>query len=291
MMCRMTGEREGPVTDWTAVQANDFAVPSGRPLAALVDELCAMLTSPDPHVRDDTAYPILALWAARGVLDGQLRDLGDRMVDGLGHEETQARTFAAMILGWVVLRDARTGELAAGCVPGWRDAFAVWWRDEADLRGWDARLGWLHAVAHGADALRAFGRSPRLGEADLRGLLELAVDRLFVDAGYLFAHGEDDRIAYALASVLSRAELPVTDATGWLDRVRAAVEVGEPGPVPAWASNTLRTLGCLYVFADRGVRWYDPDTGDLGEAVALPHAEAVKDRIAPVLRLAWRGLA
>jgi hypothetical protein len=278
------------MTDWTTVQANAFAPPERRPLAELVDELCAMLASPDPQVRDDTAYPILALWTARGVLDGHLTELGQRMAERLSHEEIQARTFAAMILAWVVLRDAHTGELAVECVPGWRAAFAAWWRDEADLRGFDARLGWLHAVAHGADTVRAFGRSPRLGTDDLEGLLDLVVDRLFADAGYLYAHGEDDRIAYALASVLTRAELPVARATAWLDRIQVAVEAGEPGPAPVWASNTLRTLACLYVFADRGVRWYDPDTGDLGTTMVLPHREAVQDRIARILALTWRGL-
>jgi hypothetical protein len=278
------------MTDWTAVQRADFAVPDDPPLPELVDELCAMLAAPDPLVRDDTAYPVLALWTARGVLDAHLEPLGDRMAERLRHDEIQARTFAAMILAWVVLRDARTGHLPAGCVPRWRDDVAAWWPGEADLRGWDSRLGWLHAAAHGADAVRAFGRSPRLDATDLRGLLDLTVDRLFADAGYLFAHGEDDRIAYALASVLTRAELAGDDATAWLDRVGAAVEAGEPGPVPAWASNTLRTLAGLYVFADRGVRWYEPDAGALGAVVRLPHAEAVKDRLAPILRAAWRGL-
>lgn len=221
------------MTDWTAVRHADFAVPDDRPLPGLLDELCVMLASPDPTVRDDTAYPVLALWTARGVLDGHLAELGDRMAE---------------------------------------------------------RLGWLHAAAHGADAVRGFARSPRLRAADLTGLLDLTVGRLLDDAGYLFAHGEDDRIAYALASVLTRAELTAADATAWLDRIGAAVEAGEPGPVPAWASNTLRTLAGLYVFADRGVRWYEPDTGAPGAVVALPHADAVKERLAPVVRKAWRGL-
>jgi hypothetical protein len=272
------------------VHASDFAVPGEPALGELVDELCAMLASPDPGVRDDTAYPVLALWTARGVLDGQLAALGDRLVARLDHQEIQARTFAAMILAWVVLRDADTAELAADCVPRWLAAFATWWRDETDLRGWDAQLGWLHAVAHGADTLRAFSRSPRLGAQDLRGLLELAADRLLTDAGCLFAQGEDDRLGYALASVLSRAELAADSATAWLGRLQATLEAGEPGPMPAWSSNTLRTLSCLYVFADRGVRWYDPDTGDLGSVTTLPHSAAVKDRLAPILRLTWRGL-
>jgi uncharacterized protein (DUF934 family) len=75
------------VTDWAAVQANDFAAPEHREVAELVDELCAMLASPLPQVRDDTACTILTLWAARGVLDGQLRALGDLMAERLGHDE------------------------------------------------------------------------------------------------------------------------------------------------------------------------------------------------------------
>jgi hypothetical protein len=279
------------VTDWAAVVADDFAVPAGRPLADLMAEACDMLASPDPAIRDDTAYPVLALWTARGVLDEHVTALGDRMADTLRHAEIQARTFAAMILGWVVLRDARTGAVPAGRVLRWRDTFAAWWSGETDLRGWDADLGWLHAVAHGADTVRAFGRSPRLGGSDLGGLLDLAVDRLLVDAGYLFAHGEDDRLAYALATVLSRPEVEAGPATAWLDRLDAALRAGEPGPFPAWVSNTNRTLAALYMFADRGVRWYDPETGTPGATATLPHSPAITDAIAAVLRPTWYGLA
>src|SRR5215217_5928180 len=170
MYGRPRGRHDRVVTDWAAVLASDCAVPAGSPVRVgeLVDELCDMLASPEPRVRDDTAYPVLAMWTARGVLDGRLAVLGDRLAATLRHPEIQARTFAAMILGWVVLRDARTGELAPECVPGWYAAFARWWRGERDLRGWDPGLGWLHAVAHGADALCAFARSPRMTVADLR---------------------------------------------------------------------------------------------------------------------------
>jgi hypothetical protein len=52
----------------------------------------------------------------------------------------------------------------------------------------------------------------------------------------------------------------------------------------------MRTLAALYVFADRGVRWYEPHTGTLGTAVPLPHAGQVKEAIAAALALPWRGL-
>jgi hypothetical protein len=66
------------LTDWAAVLASDFAVPGDRVLGELVDEMCATLASPTPQVRDDNAYPVLAVWTSR-VIDGQLRALGDRM--------------------------------------------------------------------------------------------------------------------------------------------------------------------------------------------------------------------
>lgn len=278
------------MTDWEEIQARDFLVPGDRPLPDLVEELCSMLGSPDPQVRDDTAFTVLATWTARGVLDGRLALLGDQLAGRMHGGEIYERTFAALTLSWVVLRDAQTSELADGQVLGWLAAFGSWWRQEKDLRGWDAQLGWLHAAGHGADAVLAFGRSPRLPAGALQALLELTVDRLFTDQGYVFADGEDYRIAYALASVLTRPELSAAQATAWLDRVRDAIGKGEPGPVPPWAANTLSTLASLYSFADRGVAWYDPLARSMGATVPVPHATELKDQIATVLRQPWRGL-
>ncbi len=278
------------MTDWSEVLAADFAVPADRAVPELVDELCGMLGSPDPEVRDDTAFPVLAYWVSRGVLDGQLGEVGDRLVGQIRGGPIYSRTFAAISLTWFVLRDASTGELSSETVLGWLSAFSQWWRSEADLRPWDPKLGWLHAPAHGADLLRAFGRSPKLGEAELAGLLELAVDRLLVDEGYLYGNNEDDRIGYALASVLTRPEVSAAAAVRWIGRLHDAIAGGEPGPVPAWAANSLRTLASLYVLADRGVRWYEPAEDAHGPVVALPHADALKDRIAETLRMPWPGL-
>jgi Protein of unknown function (DUF2785) len=157
------------VTDWGGVLAHDFAVPAGLPLAELADELVAMLAAADPAIRDDIAYPVLAIWTSRGVLDGQLAGLGDRLAERMGTGPIYQCTFAAMSLSWVILRDATTAELSDEQVLRWLDTFGAWWACETDLRGWDADLGWLHAIAHGADLLRAFGRSPRLDDQRLCG--------------------------------------------------------------------------------------------------------------------------
>lgn len=244
------------MTDWAAIVAGDFAVPAGD-LGLVVTELTEALASPDPAVRDEQAYPVLVTWILRGELDGRLGELGDRVAGMLRHPEIQARTFAVLILAGAVNRDNAAGVLDDATVRRWRDAFVDWYLSERDLRGWDPRLGWLHAIAHGADALDEFGASPRLATAELVRLLEVAATRLVTPTGYLFAHQEDDRLAYAMARLLCRPELSAADAVGWLGTVRRCFDEGEPGPVPPQASNTIRTLRCLYVMVDRGVRAAD----------------------------------
>ena len=275
--------------DWAAVIADGGSVPAGRRREDLVAELANMLGDPDPAIRDDTAYPIFATWIVRGELDGLLGGIGDAMVEMWRDERIQARTFAALILAAVLRRDAASGELTPAVVRRWRDAFAAWWVAEHDIRGYDDRVGWLHAIAHGADTVRAFARSPHLDANDLDTLLRLAAERLLVPTEYRFGQFEGERLGYGIAAALCRPEL--ADAVGWLDALHAAIEAGEPGPTPPWAANVIDTLTALFVAVQRGVRFYDPVTSEPSETIVPPARDAILDRITEILRLPayWLG--
>ena len=186
--------------------------------------------------------------------------------------EVQARTFAPLILAAAVERDRAVCVLDCATVHRWREAFAAWWPAETDIRGWDERLGWLHAVAHGADLAGALGASPRLGVPDLTGLLDLVGRRMVTPTEYRYAQMEEDRIARALARILARPQLTEADATGWLALVDELFDTGEPGPLPVPVANTLAVLRALYVMADRR---------------ALPHRTAVTDAVAVRLHKAF----
>jgi len=255
-------------------------------------DLLAMLRSPDPSERDEVAYFAMVRRVATGTEDASLVSLGDEMAGRLADPEIQVRTFGALILGEIVKRDASAEGADAGAVPRWRDAFAAWYPAETDLRGWDGRLGWLHAVAHGADTLAAFGRSPRLGREDLRGLLDVARSRMLARTDYVLRDQEDDRLGYALALVLSRPELSAADSVEWLAPVAADFERGEPGPVPAFASNAMRTLRSLYLLCDRGFRCPETTQGEVGAPVlSVTHREELRAALAATLRHAWPYLA
>ena len=251
-----------------------------------IDDLCAMLTSPDPVVRDQTGYSGFTQRVGAGAADGDLRRIGDRMADQHRHPEIQARTFAALGLAMVMIRDEATAELDAESVLRWRDVFAAWWSRETDLRGYDDSLGWLHAIAHGADTVEAFGRSRHLDAAELVVLLDLVRQRLLTPTDHLFADGEDDRVASALAVLLPRAELSEAQATEWLTPIRDALQaVRIHGTFPAWLANTVRTLNSLYVAIHRGVRFYDPGASRPVVPTSAPHRDAILAAIAECLRV------
>jgi Protein of unknown function (DUF2785) len=252
------------------------------------EDLLTMLRSAGPGERDEVACLAMVDRIGSGAEDGDLVALGDEMALRLKDPEIQVRTFGALILAEVVERDMTTGGATAEAVLRWRDDFAAWYPAERDLRGWDERLGWLHAVAHGADALAVFGRSPRLGRDDLLGLLGTGRERMLAETSYVFRDQEEDRLAYALALVLSRAELDEGDSVGWLGPVSDTFAAAEPGPVPASATNAMRTLRMLYLHCDRGFLFPEAMRSDTTAVVTrVTHSEALKQALADVLRLTW----
>jgi Protein of unknown function (DUF2785) len=255
------------VTDWQEIADAGFELPPGADVEDLAAELSEALADPDPGLRDGTAYAVMRTWIERGVLDDQLASLGDQMAARFGDPRVQARTFAALVLCWIIER--------GGFDPAWVSAFADWYPVEHDLRGFDPELGWLHAVAHGADLLGLLGRDQRIKAEQM---LELAARRMMADTDYVWRDAEDDRLGCAIALTLSRPDLTAEDSTAWLGPIDERFSQGEPGPVPAYASNSIRTLRLLYVLADRGVR-----AAPSAQPAPLTHAASVKQRLASSL--------
>lgn len=263
--------------DWPATAARGFPFPAGVPAARIAAELDAMLVSPDPEVRDDQAYTAAARWIEQGRLDPVLTALGDAAAGRLTHPEVQARTFAPLILRCVLARGVERN-MDREAAERWYPEFTAWYPAEQDTRGWDDGLGWLHAVAHGADAAAAFALALPDRAADL---LTLCARRMTAETGYRYVQFEDARLARAITRILAAPGLTDHQATAWLDTVTAALEGGGPGAVPPWAFNTFATLQSLHLHLTHGLAGSRP----------APHARTVTRALVPVLRLPFPWLA
>ena len=226
-------------------------------LAGLVSDL----RSPDPAVRDEGAFSALAQRIGAGRDDVHLAALGDAGTALLADPQVQARSFGALLVAAVVDRVnalGGSGGVRTLDLVRWLAAFVEWYPHETDLRGHDDTLGWLHAVAHGADTLGTFGGSPLLGAAELTMLLDLATERLHAPTDAHLVQKEDDRLGLAVMTVLLRGAVPTASVLAWIDRLAAVWRpetTGEgSGATPANVDNTLRFARTLHLQLTVGVR-------------------------------------
>ncbi len=245
-------------------------------LSALVDDL----RSPDPLVRDTGAFSSLAALAGDGGLDDHLVELGDRALALLQDGEVQARSFGALLLAVVADRDNLTGRASDDAVRRWVDDLSTWYADEPETQGFDPDLGWLHAVAHGADAVGELGASPRLGRDDLVALLQLLVRRATAPTATYWLQNEDDRVAVAVMALLRRDLLTGDDVRSAVDALAAAWRSSE-GPVTAEADNAVRLARTLHLQLVLGVR-PAPDADVAHPAVRLEALHALGSALADV---------
>jgi hypothetical protein len=190
--------------------------PEGAELDGAIARLLPLLDSPDPELRDDLAFGVLAKWLTRdrvvpverrrALLATWLGKLSVPVADATaGADAVAGRSFAALCLSLLAAVDNQEPWLTDAEFRQLLDGGVAYLRAETDVRGFDARLGWLHSVAHTADLLRFLARSKRLQPADQAALLGAIGDKLAMVASPLVA-GEDERLARVVLALASRED-------------------------------------------------------------------------------------
>jgi len=246
---------------WAGIAKNRYEVPPGESAAALVRELSDFLGSPDPELRDDFAYSIAAAWIYRDrrVSEKTLHELLKTWsanlqagLGGIGSDTLFLRAFSALDLSLLAALDDQRPFLDEAELTGLLSAALAYLAGEKDLRPFDARHGWMHATAHTADLLKFLGRNPRLRAADQGRILEAVAAKLSA-AGQTFTHGENERLAAAVQSLVLRKDF---DAAAFTRFLAALAEPGahlwDQGPLVdpvrfAAAQNAKDLLRSLYV--------------------------------------------
>lgn len=254
-----TGEPR-PKAYWTAIVSSGYAVPEGEDPGALLVELSAHLSSRDPELRDDCGYGIAQRWILkdRRLSAADLRRLvalwSANLEVGIGESGTDSvllRSFSALDLSLVAALDLEAPFLDQEEFDALLRAAVRYLESERDLRGWVPEVGWHHGCAHASDLLRFLARNPRLDLEDQSLLVFAVAGRASAPVETVFVHGEDDRMARALVSVIARADFDLDGFRAALEPLAAALAAGNAGPFDpvrhGAATNSRNLLRALYV--------------------------------------------
>jgi hypothetical protein len=219
------------------IAAHHFAVPPGASAFALAQELTPWLASPDPALRDELAYTILDVWIRHGILTNEqllslLPPLQQNLTSGIGQSGTDTvfkRSFSALTLASLAQRDLQQPFLSPAQYRALLAAALAYLRDERDNRGFDPVKGWIHSTAHTADLLAALARDPRFTPADQQALFSAVEHRLHSTTG-IYGYGEQDRLAVALLSAITRDDFQLANFQNWFATVQQDSVVWQKSP-------------------------------------------------------------
>ena len=244
---------------WIALRTSGFAVPAGESATVLLVEMNVLLALPDPVLRDDVAFSAAEKWIVREkvVAPDGLRTLislwSANLDDGLGtsgDDRIFKRSFSALSLSLIAAREVATSFLTADEAQRLFERLLDYFQRERDLRGFDAERGWMHSVAHTADAFKFLARGSHWAPANLPRLLD-AVRAKIESSDTVFAWGESGRLALALQSAARRPDADMAAVERWIAQWQtdhAALWANGPLVVPAQfarvenAAQVLRSL-------------------------------------------------
>src|SRR5262249_13980864 len=145
-------------------------------------------------------------------------------------------------LAVVVARDNASPFLSASEVGRIQQAALKYFDAERDVRGYDPTHGWMHSAAHTADLLKFLGRSKQLTPADQTSVLD-AIGRKMTGTPVVFTHGEDERMARAVLSIVNRAYADREGFRGGVTRTKAApIRDARPSREALTATQNVKNL-------------------------------------------------
>jgi len=218
--CPPAGETPASLQALKSVQwklAGDGATPRRQALAI---ELLDCLADPDPQLRDGLAFEALQAWMRGQQLnEATLRTLRTRLLAMLAEPPDTAgfrQPFAALTLAEVARVDRlhpflSDDERAALVEQGARYLSGV-----SDYRGFDAREGWRHGVAHGADLMLQLALNPRLQRGQGDTMLAAIAAQVLPAGDQAYRYGEPERLARPVFYLARRGWWQAAQWEAWL---------------------------------------------------------------------------
>ncbi len=212
--------------DLDALKGADWAIADDTARNRLALALTACLGSPDPTLRDGIVYEGLQRWLrARQLSPETMRALALDLQSQLAAPDPQGfrQPFAALVLSEVARADRIEAYLDTTARTRMLDVSIAYLNGVRDYRGFDAREGWRHGVAHGADLMLQLSLNPALGKPELERIRDAIAGQVAPDE-HFYIYGESERLARPIIFMAQRGLITEEEWTRWFARFPTAGE-------------------------------------------------------------------
>lgn len=241
------------------LKSHEFEVGDDARRQKLALDLVACLGSTDPKLRDGVGFEALAAWMrGKKLTAATVGTIRDRLVAQLAPDYPDptgvARPFAVLTLAEVVRVDRVEPFMTDQQLQQLVDAGTRYLQSVRDYRGFDAREGWRHGVAHSSDLMLQLAVNPRTTKAQLDQMLAAIATQVAPAGEHSYIYGEGDRLSQALFYIAKRKLHTADEWQKWFEQVAA------PAPLKSWNDawtsqsgiakhhNTMQFLTTLYLY-------------------------------------------
>ncbi|MEM7676797.1 MAG: DUF2785 domain-containing protein [Myxococcota bacterium] len=223
---------EKALAHWQQIKAQ-YATIDGNLHAV---SLAGCLAASDPRLRDGVAYELLTYWFRKASLRPSVRsEVLARLLPWLNRGEGApgkhaiARAFSALVLSEVVRSDGKSSWLTESQRLDLHEASIAMFARERDYRGLDPTIGWVHAVAHGADLLWRLAAHPETTVEQQRAQLTVLRPQIARPGLPPYVFNESDRLARVVTAIVLARQVPAGELRTWVEAL------SDPTPMARWA--------------------------------------------------------
>ncbi len=239
-----------------AIAQNNFSVPPEIESFELALNMIDHIGSSDSQLRDDFIYTAFATWILDNKMfkDEQLKRLlfialdDKHMFYCIGEKYTNSvftRSFSVLLLPLILIANREKPFLSESDIQHTKEKLLQYLHDEKDLRGYVEEGGWVHAVAHVADAFDDLAQCQELGVSDLREILKAISAKICIgDTPYV--HEEDERMTTAVIRIMERDLLAEADIEKWVKDFGVSLQRIKQNAVSYEHFNAKNFLRSLY---------------------------------------------
>ena len=208
-----------------AIRDNEFKVPERVNAFEIASAMMEYLGDSDSELRDDLVNSVLSRWIINGVFSKeQLKQILRTILDErhlffrIGEKDADSvfmRAFSILIIASIVYVHREDNFLSSEELIDVKNKVIIYMLEEKDVRGYVAEGGWAHTAAHSSDTLDELALCKEFGREELFAILSAIKDKVSIDYSAYICY-EDERLAYATNSLISRNLLTEEEISEWI---------------------------------------------------------------------------